>query len=114
MELEIGLTLLLLILLSLLATVDMAFGQLSDVGLRRLIGENGEKPESRSREFLRQVRENRPRFFFSEHGYTELEFDLTPAADAISIDSDPLVLIRPEGEWDRPGVLDRSAAMRAA
>jgi hypothetical protein len=35
MELEIGLTLLLLILLSLLATVDMAFAQLSDVGLRR-------------------------------------------------------------------------------
>jgi len=65
MELEIGLTLLLLILLSLLATVDMAFGQLSDVGLRRLIGENGEKPESRSREFLRQVRENRPRFGFA-------------------------------------------------
>ena len=65
MELEIGLTLLLLILLSLLATVDMAFGQLSDVGLRRLVGENGEKPESRSREFLRQVRENRPRFGFA-------------------------------------------------
>jgi putative hemolysin len=65
MELEIGLTLLLLILLSLLATVDMAFGQLSDVGLRRLIGENGEKPASRSREFLREVLENRPRFGFA-------------------------------------------------
>ena len=65
MELEIGLTLLLLILLSLLATVDMAFGQLSDVGLRRLIGENGEKPASRSHEFLRQVLENRPRFGFA-------------------------------------------------
>jgi putative hemolysin len=65
MELEIGLTLLLLLLLSLLATVDMAFGQLSDVGLRRLIGENGEKPERRSRVFLRQVLENRPRFGFA-------------------------------------------------
>jgi putative hemolysin len=65
MELEIGLTLLLLILLSLLATVDMAFAQLSDVGLRRLIGENGDKPASRSRVFLRQVLENRPRFGFS-------------------------------------------------
>ncbi|HXQ71509.1 MAG TPA: hemolysin family protein [Pyrinomonadaceae bacterium] len=65
MELEIGLTLLLLILLSLLATVDMAFAQLSDVGLRRLIGENGDKPESRSRMFLRQVLENRPRFGFA-------------------------------------------------
>ena len=65
MELEIGLTLLLLILLSLLATVDMAFAQLSDVGLRRLTGENGDKPESRSRMFLRQALENRPRFAFA-------------------------------------------------
>ena len=65
MELEIGLALLLLIVLSLLATVDMAFNQLSDVGLRRLIGENGEKPERRSRQFLRQALQNRPRFSFA-------------------------------------------------
>ena len=65
MELEIALTLLLLLVLSLLATVDMAFGQLSDVGLRRLIGENGEKPAARSRVFLKQVLENRPRFGFA-------------------------------------------------
>src|SRR5919106_4740930 len=65
MEHEIALTLLLLIVLSVLATVDMAFGQLSDVGLRRMIGENGEKPEARSRVFLKQVLENRPRFGFA-------------------------------------------------
>jgi putative hemolysin len=65
MELEIALALLLLLVLSLLATVDMAFGQLSDVGLRRLIGENGEKPAARSRVFLKQVLENRPRFGFA-------------------------------------------------
>jgi putative hemolysin len=65
MQLEIALTLLLLLVLALLATVDMAFGQLSDVGLRRLIGENGEKPAARSRVFLKQVLENRPRFGFA-------------------------------------------------
>ena len=65
MELEIGLALVLLLVLSLLATVDMAFAQLSDVGLRRLIGENGEKPEPRSRLFLQQALENRPRFSFA-------------------------------------------------
>jgi len=65
MELEIGLALVLLIVLSVLATVDMAFAQLSDVGLRRLMGENGEKPESRSRVFLQQALENRPRFGFA-------------------------------------------------
>src|SRR6478736_5560572 len=65
MELEIGRALVRLIVLSLLATVDMALAQLSDVGLRRLIGENGDKPESRSRLFLRQALENRPRFGFA-------------------------------------------------
>jgi CBS domain containing-hemolysin-like protein len=65
MELEIGLALVLLIVLSVLATVDMAFAQLSDVGLRRLMGENGEKPEPRSRPFLQQALENRPRFGFA-------------------------------------------------
>src|ERR1043166_1662148 len=65
MELEIGLALVLLIVLSVLATVDMAFAQLSDVGLRRLIGENGEKPELRSRPFLQQALETRPRFGFA-------------------------------------------------
>ncbi len=65
MELEIGLAVVLLIVLSVLATVDMAFAQLSDVGLRRLIGENGEKPEPRARPFLQQALENRPRFGFA-------------------------------------------------
>jgi CBS domain containing-hemolysin-like protein len=65
MGLEIGLTLLLLIVLSVLATVDMAFGQLSDVGLRRLISENGDKPKAGSRIFLEQILENRPRFTFA-------------------------------------------------
>ena len=65
MELEIGLALLLLIVLSLLATVSMAFDQLSDVGLRRLIGENGDKPERRNLAFLRQALQNRPRFSFA-------------------------------------------------
>jgi CBS domain containing-hemolysin-like protein len=64
-QLEIGLALLLLIVLSLLATVDMAFAQLSDVGLRRLIGENGDKPEPRARVSLQQALENRPRFSFA-------------------------------------------------
>jgi putative hemolysin len=65
MELEIGLALLLLIVLSVLATVAMAFDQLSDVGLRRLIGENGDKPERRNLAFLRQALHNRPRFSFA-------------------------------------------------
>jgi hypothetical protein len=33
--------------------------------------------------------------------------DLPEAADALRIGLDPLTLIRPEGDWDRPGVLER-------
>jgi putative hemolysin len=65
MPLEFTLTALLLIGLSLLATVDMAFGQLSDVGLRRLITEAEEREKLRSATFLKQVLENRPRFSFA-------------------------------------------------
>jgi CBS domain containing-hemolysin-like protein len=65
MNIEIVLTLVLLIGLSLLATVDMAFGQLSDVGLRRLITEAEERAKLRSSAFLKQVLENRPRFSFA-------------------------------------------------
>jgi CBS domain containing-hemolysin-like protein len=65
MELEIGLALVLLVVLCLLATVDMAFGQLSDVGLHRLTAEAEERPELRSKVFLKQVLENRARFGFA-------------------------------------------------
>jgi putative hemolysin len=65
MQLEFILTFVLLVGLSLLATVDMAFGQLSDVGLRRLITEAEERGKLRTSAFLKQVLENRPRFSFA-------------------------------------------------
>jgi putative hemolysin len=65
MNIELVLALLLLVGLSLLATIDMAFGQLSDVGLRRLITEAEERSKLRSSAFLKQVLENRPRFGFA-------------------------------------------------
>ncbi|HEY8188535.1 MAG TPA: hemolysin family protein [Pyrinomonadaceae bacterium] len=64
-QIELILTFLLLIGLTVLATVDMAFGQLSDVGLRRLISEAEERSKLRSSEFIKQVLENRPRFSFA-------------------------------------------------
>ena len=65
MQLQLAVTFLFLFALSLLATVDMAFGQLSDVGLRRLITVAEERSKERSAEFLKQVLENRPRFSFA-------------------------------------------------
>jgi len=54
----------------------------------------------------------RPRdrtFVFSDYEYVEIEAEFPPHPDELGTNSDPLVLIRPEGDWDRPGVLDRSA-----
>jgi hypothetical protein len=46
---------------------------------------------------------------FSDFSYTEMVFDIEPSPDAITLASDPYMIIRPEGDWDRPGVLDFSA-----
>lgn len=46
---------------------------------------------------------------FSDHDYVEVYRELAPHADPVTMRSDPLVMIRPEGQWDKPGVLDLSA-----
>ena len=46
---------------------------------------------------------------FSDHDYVEMVARLNPPEDALTLQTDPYVLIRPEGQWDTPGVLDRSA-----
>ncbi len=65
MEIEIIIAGSILIALVFLATVDMAFSHLSDLGLRRLASESEEANQTRSTEFLREVLENRPRFRFA-------------------------------------------------
>ncbi len=64
MGIEIVITCLLLVGLTFLATVDMAFGQLSDVGLRVLIAEVEESP-SADATFLKEIQEDRPHFRFT-------------------------------------------------
>ncbi len=64
MGIEIVITCLLLVGLMFLAIVDMAFGQLSDVGLRLLIAE-AEERKSAAADFLKEIQEDRPRFRFT-------------------------------------------------
>jgi putative hemolysin len=63
-QLEIAVACALLVALAFLATIDMAFGQLSDVGLRRLTAERDERPTP-TVVFLGKVLEDRPRFRFT-------------------------------------------------
>lgn len=61
-----------------------------------------------------KTRPGRPVFEFSQLSFVEMERELPRDPKALSIDSAPLVLLRPEGDWDRPGVLDASARKRTA
>ena len=65
MEILLAISALLLLAITFLAAVDMAFGQLSDVGLRRLAAEAEEHPNARYAPFLTEILENRPRFSFT-------------------------------------------------
>ena len=65
MDIELAISFFLLLALTFLATVDMAFGQLSDVGLRRLAAEAEEHPNARYAPLLKEVLENRARFSFT-------------------------------------------------
>lgn len=46
---------------------------------------------------------------FSGFRYTEMAVEVEPLADAITLDSGGYVILRPEGDWDRPGILETSA-----
>lgn len=65
MGLEIIIAVVLLFVLAFLATIDMAFSQLSDVSLRRISSEAEETERKTSAEFLHEILENRPRFRFA-------------------------------------------------
>jgi predicted GNAT family N-acyltransferase len=48
-------------------------------------------------------------FVFSDFDYVEIVLDTTPHPKAITIGVDPYIMIRPEGRWHVPGILERSA-----
>lgn len=52
-------------------------------------------------------------FTFSDFEYVEIVADLERDPEAVAIGSDPYLLIRPEGRWHVPGILETSA-LRAA
>ena len=62
MEIEIALAVVILIAMVFLATVDLAFSHISDVGLRRLASESEDSQNQKTAQFLREILEYRPRF----------------------------------------------------
>jgi predicted GNAT family N-acyltransferase len=57
-----------------------------------------------------RIPENARYFVFSDFDYVEIVADIEPDPDAVAIGGDPYLVIRPEGRWHRPGILEQSAA----
>jgi predicted GNAT family N-acyltransferase len=49
-------------------------------------------------------------FVFSDFDYVEMLIDVEPHPNPIRIGTDPFVIIRPEGRWHEPGILERSSS----
>ncbi len=53
--------------------------------------------------------EKNVKLVFSDHEYVEVVQEFPPHAEEINLASNPYMMIRREGEWEKPGVLERSA-----
>jgi predicted GNAT family N-acyltransferase len=93
--------------------IDAAFALAARKGYRKMIGHAQERLTPFWKRYRAKPRPGRDRFVFSDHEYVEIEAELEARDDALTEDADPIVLLRPEGDWDRPGVLDRSVVRPA-
>ncbi|MGL4285898.1 MAG: GNAT family N-acetyltransferase [Phreatobacter sp.] len=83
-------------------------------GYRRIYGQAQDRlVDFWARFGARPLQHNR-KIVFSDFSYTEMVLELPADPNAITIDSDPYVIIRPEGQWDEAGVLERSASRQAS
>lgn len=78
-------------------------------GYRRVYGHIQERLVPFWSRFGFRVMENTRHFVFSDIEYIEIVADIERDPDAVTIGDDPYVVIRPEGRWHIPGVLERSA-----
>ena len=60
------------------------------------------------RSFGFKLEEGATEFEFSGERYVEISSEFPPMSDAVRLDSGPMHLIRPEGRWAYPGVLEAS------
>ena len=100
---------------ALLLLCRAAFELSARKGYRRLIGH----AQVRGEAFWKRYFKGRPRagravFNFSGYAYREMEFDLVATGAPVGLASAPMVLLRPEGDWDRPGVLENHPEELAA
>ncbi len=96
MEIEILLAVVILFVMIFLATVDLAFSHLSDVGLRRLASESEDSQNAKTATFLREIQEYRPRFRLALSSAIQIlliSFAVITTLIGISLDLTPTGLV---------------------
>jgi predicted GNAT family N-acyltransferase len=83
-------------------------------GYRRMYGHAQARLVNFWRKFGFSPMAKNTKLVYSDHEYVEMLGEMVAHQDALTVHSDPYVLVRPEGHWDRPGALDRSAARTAS
>jgi predicted GNAT family N-acyltransferase len=78
-------------------------------GYVKLYGQSQERLVGFYAKFGFRVMQKNQQLVFSDHAYVEIEADLAPHSEPITVLSDPYLIIRPEGKWASAGVLERSA-----
>jgi predicted GNAT family N-acyltransferase len=95
--------------------VRRAISIITRKGYTRIYGHAQEGLEMFWARFGSKPMANAQPFSFSGYTYREVLLDLPRSKDAISVSTDPFVIIRPEGDWDEKGVLEgRPAAVSGA
>jgi hypothetical protein len=79
-------------------------------GYRRLYGHSRKDLVNFWRRIGFEPIPGRPEFSFSDVAYVEIARSIEPHREAIAIGDDPYRIIRPEGRWSIPGVLEESAS----
>jgi len=90
--------------------INAAFELARRKGYRQCYGHSQKRLVSFWERYGFSVLDRNVQFAFSDHDYVEIARELDPHPDAVTMRSDPMVIIRPEGRWDEPGALDRSAS----
>jgi predicted GNAT family N-acyltransferase len=78
-------------------------------GYRRLYGHAQKRLVNFWSRFGFHLFEGGRELIFSDFDYVEMVAEIEPHPDAVRIGADPYKLIRPEGRWHRPGVLEASS-----
>lgn len=79
-------------------------------GYRQVLGHAQSRLENFWTRFGFRPLEGREHFIFSDYDYIEMVAELERDPDAVALGADPYLMIRPEGRWHIPGILEGSAA----